>query len=300
MTDGKHFINDPTELVLESLKGLTLTYSHLALDEKQKVVYAKNTSQLRETQVTLMSGGGAGHEPAHSGYVGPGMLTAAVSGHVFASPTSSQVLSCLRRIYSPEHGTLVIVKNYTGDILNFGRAIERFKAERVSRNNEHDPKVEMVVVGDDVGVVGEESEDVGRRGLAATILVHKVAGALAAIGAPLDEVKSTAEFVCANAFTVGCALEAASVPAAGKPRHLGADQIEVGMGIHNEPGFRTTRIASARSLVSSIVDRIVSSRFLQRLPDLSERRDVVILVNNLGAVSNLEMGLVAKEAIEAV
>ncbi|KAJ2430439.1 Dihydroxyacetone kinase 2, partial [Coemansia sp. RSA 2531] len=132
MSAGKHFVSDPKDLVRNSLSGLVSANPHLALDEKEKVTYVKDLATLRTKQVTLFCGGGSGHEPAHAGFVGHGMLTAAVSGHVFASPTSSQVLSCLRRVYSEEHGTLVVIKNYTGDVLNFGRAVERFKSESVN------------------------------------------------------------------------------------------------------------------------------------------------------------------------
>ncbi|KAJ1920251.1 Dihydroxyacetone kinase 2 [Mycoemilia scoparia] len=307
MADGKHFVNESTKLVLESLEGLTLTYPHIALDHKHKVVYVKDVNQVREQQVTLLSGGGAGHEPAHAGYVGPAMLTAAVSGHVFASPTSSQVLACIRRIYSPNHGTLVIVKNYTGDILNFGRAIERFKAERMESSGgskgQSPPQIEMIVVDDDVGVIDEDDDDkggVGRRGLAATVLVHKVCGALAATGSCLEEIKRIAKFVVKNSFTIGCALESASVPGGhGKPRQLPSDQLEIGMGIHNEPGFGKGTLKPAHCLIADLVKHMVTSKPWSEIQTREKHSDIVLLANNLGAVSNLEMGLVANEAVKS-
>ncbi|KAJ2459715.1 Dihydroxyacetone kinase 2 [Coemansia sp. RSA 2424] len=299
MTAGKHFVSDPKDLVRNSLGGLVAANPHLALDEKQKVTYVKDLAALRTKQVTLFCGGGSGHEPAHAGFVGHGMLTAAVSGHVFASPTSSQVLSCLRRVYSEEHGTLVVIKNYTGDVLNFGRAVERFKSESVNQGKPL-PKVAMVVVDDDVGVVNPNDDDeggVGRRGLAGTVLVNKLAGARAASGGSLCQVKAVAEYVISNTFTIGCALNAASVPGQGMPRVLGDDEIEIGMGIHNEPGFETKKPQPADILIPSLVDHIISSTpFKKAHPGHAGR--VILMVNNLGATSNLELGLVTKVAVE--
>ncbi|KAJ2786763.1 Dihydroxyacetone kinase 2 [Coemansia interrupta] len=298
---GKHFVSDPKTLVKNSLCGLAIANPHLSFDEQQKVTYTKDLAELRTKQVTLFCGGGSGHEPAHAGFVGHGMLTAAVSGHVFASPTSSQVLSCLRRVYSEEHGTLVVIKNYTGDILNFGRAVERFKSERVNHGKGM-PKVETVVVDDDVGVVNPNDDaegGVGRRGLAATVLVYKLAGAQAAAGASLAEVKAVAEYAIANSFTIGCALNAASVPGQGMPRSLNDNEIEIGMGIHNEPGFETKELQPADILVPGLVKHIINSSPFKKSSDAVTKRRAVLLVNNLGATSNLEMGLVTKLAADS-
>ncbi|KAI7824789.1 Dak1 domain-containing protein [Gamsiella multidivaricata] len=296
----KHFVTDPKTLVKDSLQGFTIANPHLSFDEKNKVVYAKDLAARRQEQVTLFCGGGSGHEPAHAGFVGHGMLTAAVSGHVFASPTSSQVLSCLRRVYSEEKGTLVVIKNYTGDVLNFGRAVERFKSERVHQDKGQ-PKVAMVVVNDDVGVINQEDDDeggVGRRGLAGTVLVYKLAGARAANGGTLQQVKQAAEYGISHTFTIGCALNAASVPGQGLPRTLKDNEIEVGMGIHNEPGFEKKGLEPADVLVQGLIDHIVKSQPFQACrPDGKAR--VVLFINNLGATSNLEMGLVTKLAVEA-
>ncbi|KAK3814911.1 MAG: dihydroxyacetone kinase [Benniella sp.] len=300
MTGGKHFVTDPRTLVKDSLSGLTIANPHLLLDEKEKVVFVKDLAETRKRQVTLFCGGGSGHEPSHAGFVGHGMLTAAVCGHVFASPTSSQVLSCLRRVYSEDMGTLVVIKNYTGDVLNFGRAVERFKSERVNHGKSL-PKVAMVVVGDDVGVINpndDEEGGVGRRGLAGTVLTNKLAGACAANGGTLSQVKQTAEYVASHTFTIGCALNAASVPGQGLPRTLNDNEIEVGMGIHNEPGFEKKELEPANVLVEGLVDHILSSQpFKKACP--SGRSRILLFINNLGATSNLEMGLVTKLAVEA-
>ncbi|KAI9502529.1 Dak1 domain-containing protein [Coemansia spiralis] len=300
MSTGKHFVTDPKTLVKDSLCGLAIANPHLAFDEQQKVTFTKDLALLRKKQATLFCGGGSGHEPAHAGFVGHGMLTAAVSGHVFASPTSSQVLSCLRRVYSEEHGTLVVIKNYTGDVLNFGRAVERFKSECVNHGKPL-PKVATVVVDDDVGVVNPNDDDeggVGRRGLAGTVLVYKIAGARAASGGTLDQVKADAEYVVSHTFTIGCALNAASVPGQGMPRSLKDNEIEIGMGIHNEPGFETKELQPANVLVPGLVDHIINSDQFKNVCSGTGR--VLLLVNNLGATSNLEMGLVTKLAAEAV
>ncbi|KAJ1728809.1 Dihydroxyacetone kinase 2 [Coemansia biformis] len=301
MAVAKHFVTDAKTLVRDSIRGLVLANPHLAFDSDQKVVFTRDLALQRRQQVTLFCGGGSGHEPAHAGFVGRGMLTAAVAGHVFASPTSSQVLSCLRRVYSEEHGTLVVIKNYTGDVLNFGRAVERFKSERVNSGKPL-PKVATIVVGDDVGVVNPNDDDeggVGRRGLAGTVLVNKLAGAKAASGGTLEQVKATADYVAAHTFTIGCALNAASVPGLGMPRQLEDDEVEVGMGIHNEPGFEKKALTSADVLVPGLVSHIIDSAPFQKATGGSAGR-VVLLVNNLGATSNIELGLVTKLATEAV
>lgn len=298
MSTEKHFISDPKDLVPHSLGGLVSSTTHLSLDPHHKVVYTKDLPKLRQQQVTLFCGGGSGHEPSHTGFVGPGILSAAVSGHVFASPTSSQVLACLQRTYSEPHGTLVVIKNYTGDVLNFGRAVEQFKAQRADKPT----KVEMVVVQDDVGVVNPSDDDeggVGRRGLAGTVLVYKVAGATAQMGGSLEEAKRMAELVNSRTFTLGCTLNAASVPGQGLPRWLASDEIEVGMGIHNEPGFETQKLRRADELVPDLVDHILSSAPFKKLGGGAQCR-AVLMVNNLGATSNLELGLVTKLAREAV
>ncbi|KAF8955819.1 hypothetical protein BGZ46_002540 [Entomortierella lignicola] len=300
MTRSKHFVTDPNTLVRDSLHGLAIANPHLSLDEKEKVIYVKDLANLRKNQVTLLCGGGSGHEPSHSGFVGHGALAAAVAGHVFASPTSSQVLSCLRRVYSEEHGTLVVIKNYTGDVLNFGRAVERFKSERVNQGKPL-PKVAMSIVGDDVGVVNPKDDEeggVGRRGLAGTVLTYKVAGACATNGGTLEQVKEIADYIISHTFTIGCALNAASVPGQGMPRTLDDNEIEIGMGIHNEPGFEKKEIKPADVIVQGLVDHIIKSQPFKSCSGNKKR--VAVLVNNLGATSNLEMGLVTKLAVEAV
>jgi dihydroxyacetone kinase len=173
MASSKHFINDPTKLVISSLKSLTLTNPLLVFDEKNKIIYrASNTKY--DNQVSIISGGGSGHEPSFAAFVGDGLLAASVSGTIFASPSTEQVRTAILGRVPKKKGVLVVVMNYTGDVLNFGMAVEKAKGLGI--------KVEMVVVGDDVGVGREKAGKVGRRGIAGTCFVLKIAGALAAKG----------------------------------------------------------------------------------------------------------------------
>ncbi|CAG8690733.1 6590_t:CDS:2, partial [Ambispora leptoticha] len=234
----KHFANDTKNIVLEALRGLCFTFPHLRLIEREKG--KADIDEIKNKQVTLVSGGGAGHEPAHAGFVGPNLLSAAVSGNIFASPSTSQILAAIRRVQSP-HGTLLIVKNYTGDCLNFGLAAERAKAEGI--------KVDIIIVGDDVGVGKEQGGLVGRRGLAGTLFVHKIAGAVAAEGATLEETKAAAELAARNIGTIGVAFDHCTIPGSESAAFLSKDEIELGMGIHNEPGYKKISLPSSRELV---------------------------------------------------
>jgi triose/dihydroxyacetone kinase / FAD-AMP lyase (cyclizing) len=170
---AKHFINDPTHLVLTALASIPHTNPAVAFDQENKVIYRRPSSGAPPT-VSIISGGGSGHEPSFAAFVGAGLLAGAVAGTIFASPSSEQVKQCIVRRVATEKGVLVVVMNYTGDVLNFGMAVEKAKAGGVD--------VDMVVVGDDVGVGREKGGKVGRRGIAGTVLVQKISGALAATG----------------------------------------------------------------------------------------------------------------------
>ena len=181
----------------------------------------------KEGKVALISGGGSGHEPAHGGYVGEGMLDGAVAGAVFTSPTPDQIYEAIKAV-ATDKGVLCIVKNYTGDIMNFEMAIDMAKDEDIN--------ADYVVVNDDVAVK-DSLYTTGRRGVAGTVLVHKIAGALAGTGASLEEGKAVAEKGIANVRTMGMAITACTMPAAGKPGfELADDEMEIGIGIHGEPG----------------------------------------------------------------
>lgn len=276
----KKLINSPRQVVREMLEGLVAVTPGLALLENETVA-VRADAPLTDT-VALISGGGSGHEPAHAGYVGPGMLTAAVAGDVFTSPSTDAVLAAIRAVSGPK-GALLIVKNYTGDRLNFGLAAEIAK-------NEGTP-VEMVVVDDDVALAAG-GRHAGRRGIAGTVLIHKIAGAAAARGLPLAEVTAAAEGAIADLGTMGVALTPCTVPAAGRPGFsLGEDEIELGLGIHGEAGIRRGRIASADELVNEMLTRIVEDR------GIKAGDSVALLVNGLGGTPAMELAVVTCGAL---
>ena len=224
-------------------------------------------------KVALVSGGGSGHEPAHGGFVGKGMLDCAVAGAVFTSPTPDKIFEGIKAV-ATEQGVLCIVKNYTGDVLNFEMAIDMAGDE--------DIKVDHVVVNDDVAVQ-DSLYTTGRRGVAGTILVHKIAGAKAEEGATLEEVKAVAEKVIANVRTMGMAISPCTVPAAGKPGfELAEDEVEIGIGIHGEPGTHREKIATADEIAKILLDKI--------LADIDyKNQEVVVLVNGMGATPLMEL-----------
>ncbi|HEY5820831.1 MAG TPA: dihydroxyacetone kinase family protein [Propionibacteriaceae bacterium] len=279
----KKLINDPRDVVRESLEGVVLTQPGTALLGDQltvvrtdRVVEPTNRARL---PVALVSGGGAGHEPAHAGYVARGMLTAAVSGDVFSSPSVDAVLDGLVAV-TGDAGTLLIVKSYTGDRLNFGLAAELARATGLD--------VELVVVADDVAIATSDA-NAGRRGLAGTVLVHKAAGACAEAGGSLAEVTEVARRVSAGLGTMGVGLTAVTLPAAGEPAFvLEGDEVELGLGIHGEPGVRREKLRPADALVTELVDRIVLDR------KITAGARVVALVNSTGATPPMELSIVSR------
>ncbi|KAG0169439.1 hypothetical protein DFQ30_003656 [Apophysomyces sp. BC1015] len=281
----------------ESLQGLCYANPHLKWikDEKDaQVIYVSNVDTIRANQVTLLAGGGSGHEPAWAGFVGEGMLTAAVCGHVFASPSASQVLAAIERVQSPR-GTLVIVKNYTGDALNFGLAVERAKARGIL--------VDMIIVGDDVAVGRVKGGKVGRRGMAGTALVVKIAGARAAQGVALDDVRRVGEYAIRHCATFGVALDHCHVPGSSSYPKLGSNEIELGLGIHGEAGVRKMQMMPARQLVQQMVDILVDQEDADRsfldLPTTG-MTPVVLLINNYGGTPMIEFNVVVKETVESI
>src|SRR6185503_13661558 len=223
----KKLINSPRTLVREMLEGLADLHPGLAILDSDNVILRADLPAAQQRPVALLSGGGSGHEPAHAGYVGEGMLTAAVAGEVFTSPSVDSVLAAIRASAGPA-GAVLIVKNYTGDRLNFGLAAELARAGGIA--------VEQVVVADDVALSGVVADE-RRRGIAGTVLVHKIAGAAAAAGRSLADVAQLARDAAADLGTMGVALGACTVPAAGKPGFaLAAGEIELGLGIHGEAG----------------------------------------------------------------
>jgi len=247
----------------------------------------------KDKSVNLISGGGAGHEPAHAAYVGTNMLTAAVSGSIFASPSVSQIYNTIRQSGGAA-GTLLIVKNYTGDVFNFNLAASKASAAG--------KETEVVIIGDDVSVGREKSGKVGRRGLAGTVFVHKIAGAYArGEGASLEKVQALAQSVANNMVTVGASLDRVSVPGrSGEASFLKENELELGMGIHNEPGSR--RISPVPDL-EGLVDEMLGMLLNQDDKDrayvkIGKEDEVVLMINNLGGTSVLELGGVAMEVFK--
>ncbi|KAL6807199.1 Dak1 domain-containing protein [Trichoderma sp. SZMC 28013] len=284
----KHFINDPTHLVNTALHSLTLTNPNVALDSDNKIIYRRPSDAPQ--QVSIISGGGSGHEPSFAAMVGPGLLSAAVAGTIFASPSAEQVRNGIMSRVDTEKGVLVVVMNYTGDILNFGMAVEKAIAAGQA--------VEMVVVGDDVGVGRKKTGKVGRRGIAGTVLVLKIAGALAAQGRSLEEVAKVARLTAANIVSVGASLEHVHVPGRviDASEALAPEQVEVGMGIHNEPGSSREKLE-----LPQLVERMLTQLLDQSDKDRAflnvNSNEVVLLINNLGGVSVLELGGITTEVV---
>lgn len=268
----KKIINNPSDVVNEMLEGIVLAHpNHVRLLDNTNVLVRKNSPT---DKVALVSGGGSGHEPAHGGFVGTGMLDAAVSGAVFTSPTPDQVYEAIKAADGGK-GVLLVIKNYTGDVLNFEMAAELAEAEGI--------RVEKVIVNDDVAVE-DSTWTTGRRGIAGTIFVHKIAGALAESGASLDAVKSVAEKVIANVRTMGMALSPCTVPENGKPSFdIDETEMEIGLGIHGEPGTHRETIKSADEIVVTLLERIFADM------SLAENDEVAVMINGLGGTPLMEL-----------
>ncbi|MBC3804759.1 dihydroxyacetone kinase subunit DhaK [Acetobacterium fimetarium] len=268
----KKFINDVENVENEMLEGIVLAHPEYVkrLEGFNVLVRADK----KTGKVALVSGGGSGHEPAHGGFVGKGMLDAAVAGSIFTSPTPDQVFEAIKAVDAGK-GVLLVIKNYTGDIMNFEMAAELAEAEGI--------KVANVVTNDDVAV--EDSlYTTGRRGVAGTVFVHKIAGAKAETGASLEEVKATAEKVIANVRTMGVALKPCTVPAAGKPGfELSEDEMELGIGIHGEPGTERKPIQTADVIVDYLMERIVKDM----KPQAGD--EVAVMINGSGATPPMEL-----------
>lgn len=270
----KKFINDVALVEDQMIQGMVKAYPQYLrkLDCGNVVVRASK----KEGKVALISGGGSGHEPAHGGFVGTGMLDAAVAGAVFTSPTPDQVYEGIKAI-ATDAGVLMVVKNYTGDVMNFEMAAEMAEMEGIT--------VKYVVTNDDVAVK-DSLYTVGRRGVAGTIFVHKIAGAKAEMGASLDEVQAVAQKVIDNVRTMGAAIEPCTVPAAGKPGfELSEGEMEVGIGIHGEPGTHKEPIKPADEVVDMLLNQI--------LADIDyEGKEVAVMINGAGATPLMELFII--------
>ncbi|AUG80024.1 dihydroxyacetone kinase subunit DhaK [Kitasatospora sp. MMS16-BH015] len=274
----KKLINSPETVLADALAGFAAAHPELTVDAEQRVI--SRPARPGVTKVAVVSGGGSGHEPLHGGFVGPGMLDAACPGEVFTSPVPDQVLAAAQAVHSGA-GVLLVVKNYTGDVLNFRLAAELAEEEGI--------ETRTVLVDDDVAVE-DSTYTAGRRGTGATVVVEKAVGALAERGAKLAEVAALGERVNAASRSFAIALTAATVPAAGRPGFdLPEDEIEVGVGIHGEPGRRRERLRPARELAAEVVETVLADHHL------TAGDQVIALVNGLGGTPLLELYLVYGE-----
>jgi dihydroxyacetone kinase-like protein len=275
----KKLINDPADVVSEALLGIEAAHPSLRVDHANKVILRGDAPVAGK--VGLISGGGSGHEPLHGGFVGLGMLDAACAGEVFTSPVPDQMLAATKAVDSGA-GVLHIVKNYTGDVMNFEMAAELAAAET-------GVDVVSVVTDDDVAVQ-DSLYTAGRRGVGVTVILEKIAGAAAEQGRTLTEVADVAKVVNANGRSMGMALTSCTVPAAGKPTfELGEGEMEIGIGIHGEPGRRRVPLAQAKDIAEMLVEPIVAD-----LP-FSSGDGVIAFVNGMGGTPLIELYLMYNE-----
>ncbi|NWY70426.1 TKFC cyclase, partial [Erithacus rubecula] len=273
----------------DAVAGLVACNPGLRLLQGHRVVLRGDLLAIRG-RVALLSGGGSGHEPAHAGYVGKGMLTGVVAGAVFASPSVGSVLAAIRAVaQAGAAGILLIVKNYTGDRLNFGMALERARAEGTD--------VRMVVVGDDCAFATPGKA--GRRGICGTVLIHKVAGALAEAGASLDEIEKKVIAAAKVMGTLGLSLSPCSIPGSKPSFQLAEDEMELGLGIHGEAGVRRMKVLPADKAVETMLKHMTDPSNASHL-SLTPGSSVVLVVNNLGGLSCLELGIVAGAAVRCL
>ena len=272
----KKIINDPEHVVSEMLAGIEISDSSLRYIPGFQVIARREPNK---EKVAIISGGGSGHEPAHAGYVGRGMLDAAVAGNVFASPSPDRILEAIHQV-GGDKGVLMVIKNYSGDIMNFSMAAELAEMEGY--------KVMSVVTRDDVAVP-ESTYSTGRRGIAGTVFVHKIAGAGAEAGRSLEEVRDVAQKVIDNTRSMGMAMSPCILPGVGKPGFvLADDEIEVGMGIHGEPGVERTSVKTSKELAEILCGHILADM------DFSGS-DCAVMVNGLGGTPLMELYILTND-----
>lgn len=277
----KKILNRPENIVDEMLQGIVKAHpQYVKRVEGFNVIVRANSPSKK---VALVSGGGSGHEPSHGGFVGLGMLDGAVAGEVFTSPTPDQVLAAIKAVDGGE-GVLLVIKNYSGDVMNFDMAAELAEMEGIN--------VTKVIVNDDVAVENS-TWTTGRRGVAGTVLVHKIAGAAAEAGKSLEEVKEIAEKVIENTRTMGMSLNPCIVPAAGKASFdLAEDEMEMGLGIHGEPGTHREKISDANTIVDHLLEKILADRPFEG--------EVAVLVNGLGGTPLMELYIANRRVAEVL
>jgi dihydroxyacetone kinase-like protein len=274
----KKLINDPKNVVAEALLGIEVARPEVRVDHANRIVYRRDAPQAGK--VGLVSGGGSGHEPLHGGFVGLGMLDAACAGEIFTSPTPDQMLEATKCVDAGA-GVLHIVKNYTGDLMNFEMAAELAAADTGIT-------VDAVVVNDDVAVQ-DSLYTAGRRGVGVTVLLEKLVGAAAEEGRPLSELGGLARDVNESGRSMGMALTSCTVPAAGVPTfQLGADEMELGIGIHGEPGRRRVPLRKAHEIAEQLMEPILSDLDFTSSP-------VIVMVNGMGGTPLIELYLMYGE-----
>ncbi len=274
----KKIINKPENVVTEMLDGLTYVHSDLVHRVEGFDIIARN--EQAASQVGLISGGGSGHEPAHAGFVGDGMLSAAIAGAVFTSPTPDQILEAIKDA-DQGAGVFMVVKNYSGDIMNFEMAQELAEMEGID--------VASVVVDDDIAVENSLYTQ-GRRGVAGTIFVHKILGHAAREGKSLAEIKDLADKIVPNIHTIGLALSGATVPEVGKPGFvLAEDEIEYGIGIHGEPGYRKESMQPSRQLAEELTGKLLEAF------EAKAGERYALLINGMGATPLMEQYVFAND-----
>lgn len=279
----KKMINKPENIVTEMIGGMLKAFpDYLEQVGDLPVVKRKNK---KEGRVALISGGGSGHEPSHAGFVGYGMLDAAVAGEVFTSPSADKVYEAIKAVDSG-NGVLLIIKNYSGDVMNFEMAAEMAGMEGIN--------VKKIIVNDDIAVENS-TYTVGRRGIAGTVLVHKMVGAAAEKGYSLDDLEVLGNKVISRTKTMGMSLKPCMVPTTGKLSfELPEDEVEIGLGIHGEPGTHREKMQDANAHVDYLLDKILKES------ELSENDEVAVLVNGLGETTLIELYIINNRVSEVL
>lgn len=279
----KKIINDPANVVEEMVRGMIKVYPQYIKRIPNTTAMIRSDEKSMKNKVGIVSGGGSGHEPAHAGYIGKGMLTAAVAGQVFTSPTPDQIYEAIK-LSDHGKGVFLIIKNYSGDVMNFEMAKDMAEMDGI--------KVKSIVIDDDIAVENSLYTQ-GRRGVAGTVFMHKILGAAADQGVNLDEIEELAQKVLPHINTIAVALSAATVPEVGKPGfELADDEIEYGVGIHSEPGYRREKIKPSKGLVKELLGKIDENLHLDA------NKKYAILINGMGATPLMEQFIFSNDVYE--
>ncbi|HDR8197351.1 dihydroxyacetone kinase subunit DhaK [Bacillus thuringiensis] len=274
----KKFINNPEKVVRDMIDGMMFAHSDKLQNMAETNIIIRANSPF-QGKVAIVSGGGSGHEPAHIGFVGKGMLDAAVMGEIFTSPTPDQILKAIQKVHTGS-GVLLIVKNYSGDIMNFEMAAEMAEAQGIP--------IATVIVNDDIAI-GNSSHIMRRRGISGTIFVHKIAGAMAEKGASLKEVEDVANKVIANMRSMGMALTTCTIPGSDTVGYkIGENEVEVGIGIHGEPGTHRISMIAANEMAELLLEHILSDMQFK----IGDK--VAVMVNGLGGTPLMELYILNK------